>query len=61
VGGGGAVGLAAIQLAAAARCHVTTTCGGQSIDRVLEAGAEQAVDYTAEVMIYYFHPIPPAN
>ncbi|XP_011038895.1 PREDICTED: reticulon-4-interacting protein 1, mitochondrial [Populus euphratica] len=48
VGGGGAVGLAAIQLAAAARCHVTTTCGGQSIDRVREAGAEQAVDYTAE-------------
>lgn len=53
--------MAAIQLAAAARCHVTTTCGGLSIDRVREAGAEQVVDYTAEVMIYYFRPIPPAN
>jgi NADPH:quinone reductase-like Zn-dependent oxidoreductase len=51
VGGGGAVGFAAIQLAVAARCHVTTTCGSQSIDRVLAAGAEQAVDYTAEVMM----------
>ncbi|KAM5586155.1 hypothetical protein ABKV19_005187 [Rosa sericea] len=50
VGGGGAVGFAAIQLAVAARCHVTTTCGSQSIDRVLAAGAEQAVDYTAEDM-----------
>lgn len=48
VGGGGAVGFSAIQLAVAARCHVTTTCGSQSIDRVLAAGAEQAVDYTAE-------------
>lgn len=49
VGGGGAVGFAAIQLAVAAKCHVTTTCGSQSIDRAREAGAEQAVDYTAEV------------
>lgn len=49
VGGGGAVGFAAIQLAVAAGCHVSTTCGDESIDRLLAAGAEQAVDYTAEV------------
>lgn len=49
LGGGGAVGLAAIQLSVAAGCSVSTTCGSKSIDRVLEAGAEQAVDYTAEV------------
>lgn len=49
MGGGGAVGLSAIQIAVGAGCHVTTTCGKQSIDRVLEAGAEQAVDYVDEV------------
>eukprot|EP01018_Ginkgo_biloba_P000669 Gb_01744 [translate_table: standard] len=48
MGGGGAVGLAAIQLAIAAGCQVASTCGKQSIDRVLAAGAEQAVDYTSE-------------
>ncbi|XP_027342239.1 reticulon-4-interacting protein 1, mitochondrial isoform X2 [Abrus precatorius] len=48
VGGGGAVGVAAIQLAVAAGCSVVTTCGSQSIDRMLGAGAEQAVDYVAE-------------
>ncbi|KAJ8765232.1 hypothetical protein K2173_011912 [Erythroxylum novogranatense] len=48
VGGGGAVGFAAIQLAVAAGCHVTTTCGSQSVNRILEADAEQAVDYIAE-------------
>ncbi|XP_027928661.1 reticulon-4-interacting protein 1, mitochondrial [Vigna unguiculata] len=48
VGGGGAVGLAAIQLAVAAGCSVVTTCGGQSVERLLAAGAEQAVDYVAE-------------
>lgn len=51
VGGGGAVGFAAIQLAVAAGCHVSTTCGDESIDRLLAAGVEQAVDYTAEVGI----------
>ena len=50
IGGGGAVGFAAIQLAVAAGCHVRTTCGNQSINRVMAAGAEQAVDYTAEVV-----------
>lgn len=50
VGGGGAVGFAAIQLAVAASCHVSTTCGSQSVDRALAAGAEQVVDYTAEVL-----------
>ncbi|KAF9606223.1 hypothetical protein IFM89_023806 [Coptis chinensis] len=48
LGGGGAVGLSAIQLSAAAGCRVATTCGGRSVNRVLEAGAEQAIDYTAE-------------
>ncbi|KAL0301211.1 UNVERIFIED_CONTAM: Reticulon-4-interacting protein 1, mitochondrial [Sesamum radiatum] len=48
VGGGGAVGFSAIQLAVAVGCHVSTTCGGESIDRILAAGAEQAVDYTSE-------------
>ncbi|XP_043690054.1 reticulon-4-interacting protein 1, mitochondrial [Telopea speciosissima] len=46
--GGGAVGLAATQLAVASGCHVSITCGSQSLERVLAAGAEQAVDYTAE-------------
>ncbi|XP_044482987.1 reticulon-4-interacting protein 1, mitochondrial isoform X1 [Mangifera indica] len=48
IGGGGAVGFSAIQLSVAAGCQVVTTCGSKSIDRVLAAGAEQAVDYTAE-------------
>ncbi|KAF4393983.1 hypothetical protein G4B88_025952 [Cannabis sativa] len=48
VGGGGAVGFAAIQLAVASGCNVATTCGSQSVDRAMAAGAEQAVDYTAE-------------
>ncbi|KAI8006094.1 hypothetical protein LOK49_LG07G03108 [Camellia lanceoleosa] len=48
VGGGGAVGFAAIQLAVAAECHVSTTCGSGSIDRAMAAGAEQAVDYTTQ-------------
>lgn len=48
IGGGGAVGFSAIQLSVAAGCQVSTTCGRQSIDRVLAAGAEQAIDYTSE-------------
>ncbi|KAL3733817.1 hypothetical protein ACJRO7_023212 [Eucalyptus globulus] len=48
IGGGGAVGFAAIQLAVANGCQVVTTCGSQSVDRCLAGGAEQAVDYTAE-------------
>ncbi|KAK4778640.1 hypothetical protein SAY86_006168 [Trapa natans] len=48
IGGGGAVGFAAVQLAVAAGCHVLTTCGGQSVQQALAAGAEQAVDYTKE-------------
>jgi NADPH:quinone reductase-like Zn-dependent oxidoreductase len=54
VGGGGAVGFSAIQISVAAGCIVTTTCGSQSIDRLMAAGAEQAVDYTAEVIISLF-------
>lgn len=49
-GGGGAVGFAAIQLAVASGCHVTASCVGQTKDRILAAGAEQAVDYTTEVV-----------
>lgn len=48
IGGGGAVGFSAIQLSVAAGCHVTTTVGGESVERVLAAGAEKAVDYTTE-------------
>ncbi|KMT13093.1 hypothetical protein BVRB_4g086340 [Beta vulgaris subsp. vulgaris] len=48
IGGGGAVGFSAIQLSVAAGCHVTTTVGGESIERALAAGAEKAVDYTTE-------------
>ncbi|KAF7140446.1 hypothetical protein RHSIM_Rhsim06G0203600 [Rhododendron simsii] len=48
VGGGGAVGFAAVQIAVAAGCHVSTTCGSESIDRLLAAGAEQAIDYTTQ-------------
>ncbi|GER53831.1 zinc binding dehydrogenase [Striga asiatica] len=48
LGGGGAVGFSAIQLAVAYGCHVCTTCGSESISRMLEAGAEQAVDYAIE-------------
>lgn len=49
-GGGGAVGFAAIQIAVASGCHVTASCVGQTRDRILAAGAEQAVDYTTEVV-----------
>ncbi|OWM88627.1 reticulon-4-interacting protein 1, mitochondrial [Punica granatum] len=48
IGGGGAVGFAAVQLAVAAGCHVSTTCGGESVERALAAGAQQAVDYMVE-------------
>ncbi|GMH14353.1 hypothetical protein Nepgr_016194 [Nepenthes gracilis] len=48
IGGGGAVGFSAIQLSVAAGCFVSTTCERESIDRVLAAGADQAIDYTTE-------------
>ncbi|KAK6134653.1 hypothetical protein DH2020_031578 [Rehmannia glutinosa] len=48
IGGGGAVGFSAIQLAVAVGCHVSTTCGSESMARILAAGAEQAVDCTTE-------------
>ena len=50
IGGGGAVGLSAIQLSVATGCAVVATCGSQSFDRVLSAGAEKAIDYTDEVI-----------
>jgi NADPH:quinone reductase-like Zn-dependent oxidoreductase len=49
MGGGGAVGLSAIQLARSAECYVACTCGKQSMERVKEAGAEEAIDYTTPV------------
>jgi NADPH:quinone reductase-like Zn-dependent oxidoreductase len=49
IGGGGAVGLAAVQFAVAAGCGISATCGAQSMERVVGAGAEQAIDYTTEV------------
>uniref|UniRef100_A0ACD5W3R4 Uncharacterized protein n=1 Tax=Avena sativa TaxID=4498 RepID=A0ACD5W3R4_AVESA len=48
IGGGGAVGLSAVQLAVAAGCSVSATCGAQSIEQILAAGAEKAIDYTSE-------------
>ncbi|KAH9763905.1 protein ast1-related [Citrus sinensis] len=48
LGGGGAVGFAAVQFSVASGCHVSATCGSKSIDRVLAAGAEQAVDYSSK-------------
>jgi len=49
MGGGGAVGLAGISLAKAAGCYVSCTCGKRSMEKVKEAGAEEAVDYTSPV------------
>lgn len=49
MGGGGAVGLAAIYLAKAAGCYVVCTCGKKSMEKVKEAGAEEAVDYASPV------------
>ncbi|PKA61216.1 Quinone oxidoreductase-like protein [Apostasia shenzhenica] len=46
LGGGGAIGLAAIQIAVAAGCHVSAICGCKSIECVLEVGAEEALDYS---------------
>ncbi|KAL7189940.1 hypothetical protein ACSBR1_039553 [Camellia fascicularis] len=48
VSGGGAVSFATIQFAVAAEYHVSTTCGSESIDQGMVAGAEQAVDYTTQ-------------
>jgi NADPH:quinone reductase-like Zn-dependent oxidoreductase len=54
MGGGGAVGLAAIQIAKAAGCEVSCTCGQRSMERVKDAGAKKAVDYTAPVIYQSF-------
>eukprot|EP00897_Mesotaenium_endlicherianum_P008477 jgi/Mesen1/7658/ME000400S06854 len=50
LGGGGAVGLSAIQLASAAGCYVATTCGNSSMEKVKAAGASQAVHYASQTM-----------
>lgn len=47
MGGGGAVGLAAIQLAGSLGCHVATSCGDSSMEKVRQAGAMQAVHYAS--------------
>ncbi|GAB2284452.1 hypothetical protein Dimus_018903 [Dionaea muscipula] len=46
--GGGAVGFSAVQLSVASGCHVSMTCEQESIERMLAAGAEQAIDYSKE-------------
>ncbi|CAA6671541.1 unnamed protein product [Spirodela intermedia] len=48
LGGGGAVGLSAIQISVAMGCNVVAACGSRSFERVLSAGAEKVIDYTAE-------------
>ncbi|KAL9692009.1 hypothetical protein QQ045_012440 [Rhodiola kirilowii] len=48
LGGVGAVGFSEVQIAVAAGCYVASTRGVESIDRVLAAGAKQAIDYTFE-------------
>lgn len=57
IGGGGAVGFTAIQLAVAVGCKVATTCGPESVDRLLSAGVEQAVDYTSEVLKFSLYSL----
>eukprot|EP00271_Cylindrocystis_brebissonii_P014432 TRINITY_DN35787_c0_g1_i1.p1 TRINITY_DN35787_c0_g1~~TRINITY_DN35787_c0_g1_i1.p1 ORF type:complete len:381 (+),score=81.25 TRINITY_DN35787_c0_g1_i1:373-1515(+) len=47
MGGGGSVGLLAIQLATAEGCQVYTTCGHSSMDKVKEVGAVKAVHYAS--------------
>jgi len=49
MGGGGAVGLTAIQLAQSIECYVACTCGKRSMERVKEAGAMEVIDYTTPV------------
>ncbi|CAK9227462.1 unnamed protein product [Sphagnum troendelagicum] len=46
MGGGGAVGLTAIQLAKSTECYVACTCGKRSMELVKEAGAMEVIDYT---------------
>jgi NADPH:quinone reductase-like Zn-dependent oxidoreductase len=46
-GGGGAVGLYAVQLAHNRGAHVITTVAAQDIDFVKQLGADQAIDYKA--------------
>lgn len=53
--------MSAVQLAVAAGCSVATTCGSQSVDRLLAAGADQAVDYVAEVVMNLLFIIFPVN
>jgi NADPH:quinone reductase-like Zn-dependent oxidoreductase len=46
LGGSGGVGTFAIQLLKAWDAHVTTTCSSDTINKVLELGADIALDYT---------------
>lgn len=47
-GASGAVGSAAVQLAAAAGVHVTAVCSGANAELVRQLGAERVIDYTSE-------------
>ena len=47
-GASGAVGSAAVQLAAHAGAHVTAVTSGRNADLVRSLGAERVIDYTAE-------------
>lgn len=46
-GATGAIGSAAVQLAAALGAHVTATCRSEHVDLVRSLGADRVIDYTA--------------
>lgn len=46
-GGGGTVGLLAVQLAKWGGAQVITTCSPRDVDRVRDAGADHIIDYSA--------------
>lgn len=47
-GGSGAIGSALLQLAKAQGARVSTTCRKEHIERIVNLGAEEAIDYTRE-------------
>jgi NADPH:quinone reductase-like Zn-dependent oxidoreductase len=48
VGGTGAVGSFAVQLAKAAGAHVAVICGPRSVEQALMLGADEVIDYTSQ-------------